>query len=273
MTEDEPLSLEKLNTPAKPDPKPAAKPKPASKTPAKPQTSRKRKPDSLGSYANAQPGLAHELARMTWTMRALLFSLCVTGSVCLGLISLVFVLLPLKEVEPYLMHSRSKYDLIVTTQPIPITESVKEIILENAIREYVIQRNKIYPLHEEMTIRWLKPEGFVASYSSEEVTKNFQNQVLQEIWPDIVRNPIYQDVEILRVRNFGNRQWEIEFTTVQIEQGTEKKINPRSWTAKMTIKRAGRANFEESEKTLRGRATRNPFGIQVIHYVQDEVLY
>ena len=265
MSENKPLSFEDLEDKADP---PKARPsRSPSPTPSPPPKLGK---DKLGSYIRSHPHPILDLNRTVWSNRAMLFLLSCSIALNFGFFALFTALLPLKETKPYFIMLQNANELLVNTQPIPLSNGIEVYIVENVVREYVTQRNKIYPLSAEMVIRWLTPESFIATYSSKPVYDAFQKHIREVFWPDFTRKKFYQNITINRVRNLGISQWDVEFSTVEMQLGSSEETNLRYWLAEVTIEQSGVRDFAQARKAPRSDLANNPFGIRIIHYQQNE---
>ncbi len=202
--------------------------------------------------------------RYLWTARA--FAIIFAVSVCCNLILtyVIFAIMPLYRVEPYLLSFTDKKDQIYNVEPVRNIYEYK-YLTEIFIREYVLLRNTFVNDIEEMELRW-GPGGTIQEMSSTGVYDKFKKEFADPALEIIRQHNITRNIKISSVTEVGGANgenwWQVEF---RVEDMMPEYETPRVsvWVASIKIRyRAKRVTF--------GERLKNPLGFTVLDYKQVE---
>lgn len=202
--------------------------------------------------------------RYLWTARA--FAIIFAVSLCCNLILtyVVFAIMPLYRIEPYLFSFAEKKDQIYTIHPVKNIYEYK-YLTEIFVREYVLLRNTFVNNVEEMEQRW-GAGSTIQEMSSPGVYSQFRESFADKAI-DLIRNHnITRNIKISSVTEVGGKGgetwWQVEF---RVEDMMPEYETPRLsvWLASVKIQyRAKRVTF--------GERLKNPLGFTVLDYKQVE---
>lgn len=202
--------------------------------------------------------------RYLWTARA--FAIIFAVSICCNLILtyVIFAIMPLYRVEPYLLSFSDKKDQIYNVHPVKNVYDYK-YLTEIFIREYVLLRNTFVNDISEMEQRW-GPGGTIQEMSSTGVYDKFRKEFADAALEIIRQHNITRNIKISSVTEVGGANgenwWQVEF---RVEDMMPEYETPRVsvWVASIKIRyRAKRVTF--------GERLKNPLGFTVLDYKQVE---
>ncbi len=202
--------------------------------------------------------------RYLWTARA--FAIIFAVSMCCNLILtyVIFTIIPLYRIEPYLFSFKDKKDQIYTIHPVQRIYEYK-YLTEIFIKEYVLLRNTFVNDIDEMERRWgvgstLQEMSSTGVYS--QFRENFADKAI-----DLIRNHnITRNIKISSVSEVGGERgetwWQVEF---RVEDMMPEYETPRLsvWLASIKIQ-------YRSNKVTFGERLKNPLGFTVLDYKQVE---
>jgi len=114
--------------------------------------------------------------RQIFALRALSIGLILMTFLSLALAMVIFALLPLKEVRPFLVRVMDEGSVVADVRPIQDTFEAQELLTEKLVREYILSRHEILRSNDVMRARW-SAEGQVAMTSSPEEYRRFNTAV------------------------------------------------------------------------------------------------
>ncbi len=202
--------------------------------------------------------------RYLWTARA--FAVIFIVSVCCNLILtyVIFTVIPLYRVEPYLFSFSDKKEQIYTIYPVRNIYDQK-YLTEIFVREYLLLRNTFVNDIDEMRMRWGAGSD-IQEMSTDNVYNVFKNEFANTAIELIRKHNIVRNIKISSVTEVGGANgetwWQVEF---KVEDMMPEYEEPRNsvWVASIKIRyRAKRVKF--------GERLKNPLGFTVLDYKQVE---
>lgn len=217
---------------------------------------RRKRPDADVVVENATE------KRYLWTARA--FAIIFAVSICCNLILtyVIFAIIPLYRVEPYLFSFSDKKDQIYTIEPVKNIYD-RKYLTEIFVREYVLLRNTMLSDVEEMERRW-GAGSTIQEMSSTGVYDKFRKELADPALEQIRQHNITRSIKILSVTEVGGEKgqvwWQVSFRVEDMAPSFE---TPRlsEWLASVKIMyRVKKVRFSERLK--------NPLGFTVVDYRQ-----
>jgi type IV secretion system protein VirB8 len=210
----------------------------------------------LGLYPDSVhvPSLASR--QLLWMARAVSWGLCVSMSCNLALICLLIGLFPLKHIEPFLVTVADKSEKIVRIEPIEQSIPGYQLLVEQMLRRYVIDRESITPLAREMEYRW-SPGGNIAQFTSPAAFQIFQKQVPE--YRRAFTSGLTRQVTIRAVNRITSTYWSVEFSTQDEDQNGASEALRSDWH--VTILLAFKPQHVGYDQRFL-----NPVGLTVTHY-------
>ena len=202
--------------------------------------------------------------RYLWTARA--FAIIFAVSLCCNLILtyVVFAIMPLYRIEPYLFSFSNKEDQIYTIHPVKNIYEHK-YLTEIFVREYVLLRNTFVNDVDEMEQRW-GTGSTIQEMSTTGVYDKFRKEFADAAIELIRKHNITRNIKISSLTEVGGVNgetwWQVEF---RVEDMMPEYETPRLsvWVASVKIRyRAKRVKF--------GERLKNPLGFTVLDYKQVE---
>ena len=199
--------------------------------------------------------------RYLWTARA--FAVIFAISMCCNfiLVYVIFAIMPLYRVEPFLMSFADKGEQIYTIMPVQNLHD-KKYLTEIFVREYVLLRNSFVNDIDEMEKRW-GPNSVLREFSSAGTYDKFYNEVAKPTIEKISQYNITRNIKIASVTEMGGEQgepwWQVEF---RIEDMAPTLETPRVsvWVASIKIRyRAKKVKFGERLKNPLGFTAKGRF--------------
>ncbi len=198
--------------------------------------------------------------RYLWTARA--FAIIFAVSLCCNLILtyVVFAIMPLYRVEPYLFSFSDKGDQIYKIEPVKNIYEQK-YLTEIFVREYVLLRNTFINDVEEMGQRW-GSNSTIREMSSDGVYASFLKEVANEGMEQIRKYNITRNIKILSVTEVGGKNgenwWQVEFRAED--------MSPESETPRLSVFLASVKIRYRSKRVTFGERLKNPLGFTVLDY-------
>lgn len=141
--------------------------------------------------------------RYVWVARWLAVVAAVEGLAIVSLGFALMMLMPLKEIRPFLVQFAQESDVVATVYPITTEMSGFEALTQALAREYVIKRHAIVASDAEMERRWGR-DGFIRLTSTEDGYKNFINGVLREDFQAIRKAGATREIKVNGVSRLPN---------------------------------------------------------------------
>ena len=237
------------------------------KTPAKPVKKPNLKSEDLGEFAERQNTFARDNRHLQTQLKMGLIALISSVMLNFAQSGMILAILPLKTVVPFVMQTYADSDVIVHLEPAPLTDTNAKFLVEQIVRQYIANRNTIVPFFQEMERRWFAEDSYIASHSSPRIFVNFQEEA-QTTWDLLSATPIYRTVTINKVRTFSFPIWEADFVTQDRNLGSNEIIRQTSWRVNLTLALRDYQNTTVTKQDI----LRNPLGVEVIDYIQKEVV-
>jgi type IV secretory pathway component VirB8 len=135
--------------------------------------------------------------RLLIALRSVSISLIVAIMLNVILSLVIFSLVPLKEVRPFLVRIADENSVVATIRPIQDTFEAIDILTEQLVREYVLNRHEILRSNDVMAERWSEG-GYVRMTSSPAEYRRFITNV-STLLEDIRREDGIAQATILSV--------------------------------------------------------------------------
>ncbi len=192
-----------------------------------------------------------------WVARTTSIACIVLFLTNIASISVIFSMLPLKEIKPMLFSTQDKVNQVVHIEPLEKGMRGYDLLMETLARQYVELR-EVFDFQTE-SIRWQKAYWF----STEELGHSFQAQMSGQNSPyeQFKQRGITRSVIIKNSASVGPSApnvWLVEWESIDRDPktGTE---NHGYWTSTITAECVERAvNLEDQYL--------NPIGFSVSHY-------
>lgn len=202
--------------------------------------------------------------RYLWTARA--FAIIFAVSMCCNLILtyVIFAIMPLYRVEPYLFSFSDKKDQIYRIEPVKNIYDHK-YLTEIFVREYILLRNTLVNDIDEMERRW-GTGSTIQEMSSTGVYDSFRKNFADAALELIRKHNITRNIKISSVTEVGGAKgetwWQVEF---RVEDMMPEYETPRLsvWVASVKI-------MYRAKKVRFGERLKNPLGFTVLDYRQVE---
>lgn len=225
-------------------------------------------PQPIHPRAKLQTDIVVENAtekRYLWTARA--FAIVFAVSLCCNIILtyVIFSLIPLYRVEPYLFSFSDKEEQIYTIEPVSRIYDYK-YLTEIFVREYILLRNTFINDVDEMEKRWGN-NSTIKEMSSNQMYDKFRKEFADIAMEQIRKYNISRNIKIVSATEVGRSKnnriwWDVE---IRVEDMAPEFEAPRVsvWVVKVEIMyRAKRVKFKERLK--------NPLGFTVTDYKQEK---
>lgn len=196
--------------------------------------------------------------RLLMAMRGLSFALILT--VLLNVIQgfLLVSLMPMKEIQPFLVQVAREGTLVAAIQPIKDTFEAKDVLTEKLVREYVVKRHEILRSNAVMQKRW-SPSGYLGVTTSNDEYSRFRQRVspvLEEIRSrDAKRRATILSINAVTVGEI----YIVDFRSTSYNQNDDI-IEETVYTANIEI------GFRPLKNLTREQMIINPTGFTVINY-------
>jgi len=175
-------------------------------------------------------------------------------------LAVLYALLPLKEIRPYLIAVHPKSEQIVTIEPVNKGRLGFDILMEAMVRQYVLLRESID--FQTETVRWQK----VYWFSEKSIYENFENLMKKEN-PDSPFKKFYDRgitrlVKIVSSQCFGSvapNIWQVEWQARDTNLKSGKLISRTNYISTLTVS-VMKQKVELNDRFI------NPLGFTVIEY-------
>ncbi|MGD9650146.1 MAG: type IV secretion system protein [Dongiaceae bacterium] len=213
-------------------------------------------PDRMGPYPAQVHVPALESRRYLWTARAYAYALYLSLLLNVALVALLFVLTPLKRVEPMLVTFKPQSEQIVKIEPFEKGMRGFDLMTEKLVGEYVKMREEILDDDREMGERWstylynrTKPEDF-------EIFRRDAQPLFQQFRARrLVR---YVDLTVVNRNTATPNTYTVEYQTVDTDR-TGREVQRLNWQASVSVDYVPR-KVDYKEQYI------NPLGFQVQSY-------
>lgn len=183
----------------------------------------------------------------------------VLGLVSLSLVGVIFYLLPLKEIRPYLVTTHSRSDQVIEIEPLHLSKKATTMLMDTLVRQYVMMREPID--FQSEPDRWDK----VLKFSSDTLAKAFYELYKQENpqspFIKFKKEDVTRSVIILSSTCLAPSApdvWQVEWES--IDKRGEEEIGRNRWVSTLTVHLSKR-ELSHDEQYI------NPVGMEVQAYV------
>ncbi len=212
-----------------------------------------RAPDQVGRYPSAVHVPALESRRYLWTARSYAIALYLSLIVNLALASALFMLVPLKSVQPMLVTFHPKSDQVVKVEPFARGTNGFDLMTEKMIAEYVKFREEIISDEKEMAERY---SNYIYNRTNQQIFPQFQEEASRTYNEFRTRRLVrYVDINVVNRQGGG---YIVEFETTDSDN-TGREIQKLVWQATLTVDYVPR-EVTYSEQYI------NPLGFIVTSY-------
>lgn len=192
-----------------------------------------------------------------WVARTTSIACMVLFLTNIATISVIYVMLPLKEIKPMLFSTQDKVNQVVHIEPLEKGTRGRDLLMETLARQYVELR-EVFDFQTEST-RWQKAYWF----SSEELGRSFQAQMGEQDSPyeQFKQRGITRSVIIKNSASVGPSApnvWLVEWESVDRDPKTGSETHG-FWTSTISAECIDRAVNLEDQYV-------NPIGFSVTHY-------
>ncbi len=209
--------------------------------------------DKVGRY----PAQIHvpvlESRRYLWTARAYGIALYLSLVVNIALASAIFMLAPLKRVEPMLVTFSPKSEQVVRIEPFFRGTKGFDLMTEKLVGEYVKIREEILPDEKEMAERY---SNYVYNRTAQEIFSIFQAEA-SKVYVEFRTRRITRYVDIIVVNRQGSG-YIVEYETTDVDY-SGREVQKLTWQVTLTVDYIER-QVADSEKYV------NPLGFTVTSY-------
>ena len=171
---------------------------------------------------------------------------------------IIFTMLPLKEVRPFLVRVMDEGSVVADIQPIPDTFDAEGLLTEKLVREYVATRHEILRANDVMTRRW-GGNGQMAMMSTQEEYRRFVQTVASQL-ENIRRLNGQSLVEVISVVPITEgRSYVVDFRLTTFDNN-DRTTEDRVYTATMEVE------YRPQSGLTRDQLLINPTGFTVVAY-------
>ena len=168
--------------------------------------------DDLGPYPeriNDSPSQTTALGR---ALRSVTLVAIISGLANIAMLMLIITLLPLKQVQPYLVTFKDQDNQVVSIDPVSVDAPGIRFMAESDVRDYVIQRHRFVPIRATMEeIRG--PNSRLAARTSTPAYEAFQRSSQIEM-SRLMEGGYTRTVEIEGVTQINQDTWQVNFKTI-----------------------------------------------------------
>ena len=218
----------------------------------------KESPDQLGFYPERVHIKAMPERRYLWTSRILVILACISICINMMLASTIYVLLPQIRVAPQLFQINKYFSQLEQVQPMLVSMPVGDLIAEQHINTYILQRYVITEDYDELLRRW-GVGSTIYWYSSNQVYADFSKNDVAYNMMQFREKGLRRDVEIEWTRPLSRGLWQVQFRTIDYLPN-QSKPSVNIWRATLRIKKT-KIPFAKTEDAIA-----NPFGFLVLSY-------
>lgn len=199
-----------------------------------------------------------EARRFIWTSRAYSMGLFISIVFNVVLVAVIFTLVPLKKVEPYILTAFDAKDQKVRVYPIKTGTQGHELMTFKLVRNYVRAREEIHPSNEEMGQRWGRD---MLRMSTLEEYRRFRAEK-ETFLAEARRGGLTRLIDINSVEKFRSNVFLVEFTVKDFRVSTTPVASSR-WRATIQFR------YNTQEMPLNENMANdfiNPIGFTVERY-------
>jgi type IV secretory pathway component VirB8 len=149
-----------------------------------------------GRMPSAIAGANSEARRYKYLSRMLGVGFVVSCSTNCVLASAIFLMMPLKTIEPVFIQTADKSEQIIRVEAPSRTSSAINLIAEQQAREHVLFRHTIMRDIEELRRRW-DIDGYMGTHTSEREYLRFKSETNRGL-DEVIRNGVVRDVTVNR---------------------------------------------------------------------------
>lgn len=216
---------------------------------------------------------SQKLGYFVWLSRLCIFIATISLVFFVMSTLVLFRMAPSVIVEPVLIINQDSSSGIIRNEPIDYNMVTKDQFMQTFIKQYIYVRNTVIDDRKEMETRWF-PGGIVHLLSAPGVFEDF-DKYRKEIWPDMSKDKLVREVEIVSLRKIGDNKetsavWNVEFRTYDLLKESRNnstrsiQVTTRYWTTSITV-------YFIPERIFLGLRLLNPLGFTVFRYSQREV--
>ncbi len=209
--------------------------------------------DKVGRYPAGVHVPVLESRRYLWTARAYAIALYLSLLVNVSLAAALFMLSPLKRVEPMLVTFSPKSEQVVKIEPFMRGTKGFDLMTEKLVGEYVKIREEILPDDKEMGERY---STYIFNRTSQEQFNIFQ-QTASKVYNEFRTRRINRYVDIIVVNRQGSG-YIVEFDTTDVDY-TGREVQKLTWQATLTV------DYVERQVTYSEQYI-NPLGFTITSY-------
>jgi type IV secretory pathway component VirB8 len=184
--------------------------------------------DALGAYPTQIRIPVLEGRRYLWTTRAFALGFYISMTLNIVLAFLIYTMLPLKKIEPFLVTFNDKNEQVVQVQPFIKNNAGFYLMTEKLAGEYVKMREEIIPDGNEMLRRWGE---YVQFYTEKELFQEFVAQV-KSPFEVIKAKGFSRRVDIDKIERRNDGYVEVYFKTIDANARGEE-VERRQWIAQI----------------------------------------
>lgn len=218
----------------------------------------KKSPDELGLYPESVHIEAMPERRYLWASRVLVIIACLSICFNMMLASGIYLMLPQRTVMPKLFQINKYFSMLEQVQPAEINFPVSDLITEEHITEYIINRYIVTSDYDELMSRWAKGSTLYW-YSSGPVFDDFAKNDAEYNIMQFREKSLQRDVEIEWIKPLARGLWQVQFRTIDY---TPDAAEPAVTIWRATLRVAYvRLPFPKKEDGIL-----NPFGFLVTNF-------
>ena len=218
----------------------------------------KKSPDELGLYPESVHIEAMPERRYLWASRVLVIIACLSICFNMMLASGIYLMLPQRTVMPKLFQINKYFSMLEQVQPAEINFPVSDLITEEHITEYIINRYIVTSDYDELMSRWAKGSTLYW-YSSGPVFDDFAKNDAEYNIMQFREKSLQRDVEIEWIKPLARGLWQVQFRTIDY---TPDAAEPAVTIWRATLRVAYvRIPFPKKEDGIL-----NPFGFLVTNF-------
>lgn len=196
--------------------------------------------------------------RLLMALRGISLGLISSIMVNLVLVFIIVSLMPLKEVRPFLVQVAQEGTLVAAVRPIQDTFEAKDLLTEQLVREYVVNRHEILRSDAVMQNRWA-PSGYVGTTTEQAEYNRFRAQIAP-VLDEIRAQDAQRRATIISVSTVtAGRVYIVDFRSVSYNQN-DSIVDQRVYTATIEVDFRPLANLTREQMMI------NPTGFTVVNY-------
>ena len=201
-------------------------------------------------------GHAYKTAK--WLVHYSVAAAIVLGCVCLGLTGVIIALLPLKQVQPFLVTTHSKSEQLITLEPLTISQEATDNLIDSLVRNYVMLREAIdlqSEKHRYDHVLKFSEDALAKAFYDLYDEKNPKSPFVKFKGENVTRAVIIHNSACLAPS--APDVWQVEWESIDSKDGKE--IGRARWVSTLTAA-LDKQEISYDDKFL------NPVGFQVKQY-------